>query len=322
MLFEQRSDIKEAREKYKKSGDADLFLRQLPRHLVAERAIIQCLKKFPGNYLQALQGVPRTLRLMYVHSYQSYLWNHAASMRVQKYGIEQVVIGDLVFCKGDSVEKLASFDCVEPKYECDDGEDDNGFPDVLLPEEKIQRVKIINSDDLSKGTYTFEDIVLPLPGSRIIYPDNDISEFFHDLAKKDSISLTESVHAVKEFSISNMTGDYRRVFQRPIDYTWELLTYTNNNEDLAETDLDIISRLKSTDLVTDKSSISASLDEKVNFVSDDKNPMIDQVECHGSDPKVALKLRFTLPASCYATMAIRELLKSSTSVAYQKTMNQ
>lgn len=35
------------------------------------------------------------------------------------------------------------------------------------------------------------------------------------------------------------------------------------------------------------------------------------------DSHIALKMSFTLPASCYATMAIRELLKTSTSVSTQ-----
>ncbi|XP_028549259.1 multisubstrate pseudouridine synthase 7 [Dendrobium catenatum] len=325
----ERADIKEARKKYKKTGNADLVLSQLPRYLVAERAIIQCLKNCPGNYLQALQGIPRTLRLMYVHSYQSYLWNHAASMRVRKHGTAQVVVGDLVFCKGPISEKVASFESVEPIYEYHDGEGNNSLldiSDVALPEEKIQLVKTINSDDLISGGYTFEDVVLPLPGSRTIYPGNDIAGIYHDISKKDGVSLTESVHGVKEFSITSMTGDYRRVFQRPIDYTWELLTYTDNNESLAKTDMDILVGSKNTDLVTNKSSINTSPDDKDSlqtrkrggsdcFMSEDQNGVTAPAECDYSDPKVALKLGFTLPASCYATMAIRELLKSSTLVS-------
>ncbi|KAF3511836.1 hypothetical protein F2Q69_00002997 [Brassica cretica] len=95
MILDPR-EINEAREYYKETGDIDGTLRQLPRYLVAERAILQCLKKCPGNYLQALKGIPRTLRMMYVHSYQSYLWNNAASLRVQKYGTSVFFLNQLL----------------------------------------------------------------------------------------------------------------------------------------------------------------------------------------------------------------------------------
>ncbi|XP_042387375.1 pseudouridylate synthase 7 homolog isoform X2 [Zingiber officinale] len=328
----ERPIVREAREYYKEHGDVDLTLKKLPRHLVAERSILQCLKKFPGNYLQALKTIPRTLRMMYVHSYQSYLWNHAASMRVQKYGISQVVLGDLVLCK----EVLPTV-CDSSEHEDDFNDGDNSLLDLsdeLPSEENVQFVKAVDSEDLLKGHYTFEDVVLPLPGSRIRYPTNDIANVYHDLAKKDGISLTEGVHGAKEFSISSMKGAYRQVFQRPIDFVWELVDYTNDNLPLAETDLDILekaanmtqnevhvdgicsSQIKTSDT---ENSIGTHLDEDSN-----ENPLSTIETINSSDilsKKQALKMAFTLPTSCYATMAIREILKSSTSVSYHKALN-
>ena len=43
--------------------------------------------------------IPKNTRLMYVHSYQSYLWNRVVSRRIREYGL-QLVAGDLVL-KGE-----------------------------------------------------------------------------------------------------------------------------------------------------------------------------------------------------------------------------
>ncbi|XP_011032430.1 PREDICTED: multisubstrate pseudouridine synthase 7 isoform X2 [Populus euphratica] len=220
----ERDVIRKAREYYKESNDIEGTLRQLPRHLVAERAVLQCLKKCPGDYLQAMKAIPRTLRMMYVHGYQSYLWNHAASERLQKYGFDQVVLGDLVYCKGDDNEKEtvgvnseSNDDNCDDTYDCSHLDETSGT-DLL--ERKNTLVKVVTVEDMSTGNYTVDDVILPMPGSRVIFPTNEIATVYHDLAKKDAINLTESVHHVKEFSITSMTGSYRRVFQKPLDFEW------------------------------------------------------------------------------------------------------
>ncbi|CAN8260429.1 unnamed protein product [Cochlearia groenlandica] len=317
-----------AREYYKETGDIDGTLRQLPRYLVAERAILQCLKKCPGNYLQSLKGIPRTLRMMYVHSYQSYLWNNAASLRVQKYGTNQVVLGDLVSTKVDDAKKIVSSLTSEHKENNEEALDCDQLDDtavVDLPGERSDLVKVVEIEDLEAGTYSASDIVLPLPGSRVIYPSNDTAEIYHDLAKKDGISLTESIHGVKEFSMTSMTGGYRRVFQKPIDFEWELLTYTDSNKPLAETDLDRIAMEKPVEL-EDKATKSdtnppETCEIDLKDQTDIKNDEKDIGNQDSEQTQLALKMALTLPSSCYATMAIRELLKTSTSVAYHKALN-
>ncbi|XP_057722660.1 multisubstrate pseudouridine synthase 7 [Arachis stenosperma] len=339
----EKEAIAKARKYYKDSKDIEGTLRQLPRYLVAERAVLQNLKKSPGNYVQALKAIPRTLRMMYVHSYQSFLWNHAASTRVQKYGTEQVVLGDLVYCKENPTGKVTGIVGPECDDDCGDRYDSNIEEEVSedTQEESNNYVKVVTAEDLNLGCYTIEDVILPMPGSRVIYPTNDVAKVYHDLADKDRISLTECVHNVKEFSITNVTGSYRRVFQKPINFEWELLKYADSTKPLVETDLDKIIKSKPVNGVRPVGASDAKKEDNTRELensNDGANIEADDDEIEGEevilpqdesvsgtnsqDFQTALKMSFTLPTSCYATMAIRELLKTSTSVAYHKTLNQ
>lgn len=119
----------------------------------------------------------------------------------------------------------------------------------------------------------------------------------------------------------------------------ELLTYTDGNKPLAETDLDNIAKAKPVNIIVkeeepingnekkdpfDSMKQSESLGKNVKLSTENneadcsKEVKESQVECgcgtNSQEAQIALKLGFTLPASCYATMAIRELLKTSTSV--------
>ncbi|KAL2345777.1 hypothetical protein Fmac_007062 [Flemingia macrophylla] len=342
----ERPAIAKARKYYKESSDVVGTLKQLPRYMVAERAVLQSLKMSPGNYLQALKSIPRTLRMLYVHSYQSYLWNHAASKRVQKYGTE-LVLGDLVYCKENSTGKVTKLVGSEYTEDCGDNYDSNNEDEVLgdVHEEINSDVKAVDAEDLNSGCYTIDDVILPMPGSRVNYPTNHIANVYEDLAKKDGISLTKSMHNVEEFSITCITGCYRRVFQKPINFEWELLTYTDNNTQLVETDLDKINKSKPVNSVKPmgigtangkkdeafdcirelESSNDDAKVENYNEIAGEEIKLPHDETLGGSDSQdshIALKLSFTLPASCYATMAIRELLKTSTSVAYHKKLNQ
>lgn len=120
--------------------------------------------------------IPRNLVLLYLHSYQSLLWNKIVSKRINKYGLKPIV-GDLVF-------KNNELKC--PSIEVIDGEDNEEEEETDLNDDKFPEVENISEENLSN--YTIFDVVYPLPGGDVCYPKNEVGEWFIDLLAKDNLT--------------------------------------------------------------------------------------------------------------------------------------
>lgn len=73
-----------------------------------ERTVLQSLRGSPNGYYNAFVSISKNTRFIYIHAYQSYIWNQAVSARLRKFG-NQVLIGDLVINK-EAAELLEAAD--------------------------------------------------------------------------------------------------------------------------------------------------------------------------------------------------------------------
>eukprot|EP00898_Chlorokybus_atmophyticus_P005024 jgi/Chlat1/5522/Chrsp369S00409 len=297
----EREQGVKAREHWVSTKDPAQTLNMLPLYATAERAVMQGLRQRPNDYKQALLGLPRTLRMMYIHSYQSYLWNSAVSYRVQQYGAEKVITGDLVAV--DAVNDAAA--STAASYEL-----------ASYERRSKVRVKVVTPEEADSGAYSVDALVLPMPGYLVRYPANNTAEIYHQLAAKDGISLTNTCHNVSEFSLVAFSGDYRRVINRPKDMSWSIIKYSNPKKPLVETDLVRLQAKSQATAVSTNGEQTTSGNTNGNPSQPDAVNDTEQQGVH-----TALQLSVTLPASSYATMLVRELLKTSTAVAFHRLLN-
>ena len=243
--------------------------------------------------------------LLYPHAFQSLIFNNMASKRIKEFGLA-LIPGDLVYRNKDELDVELELDegITELSKEGEECEgkttDDNetstatnaNSADAQSSESIFKRkVKPLTEEDIASGSYTIYDVVLPLPGHDITYPDNVVGSWYKEILEKYELSSEKLKHSVKLFA---MAGAYRRLVVKPKDMSWEFRSYAKPQETLILSDLELLKGKK----------------------------LEDFKEEGGENVYEALILDFCLPTAVYATMMIRELLKSDTSAAAQTLLQQ
>jgi tRNA pseudouridine13 synthase len=222
---------------YKMHNDFAGALKLMPKRYSAEYNIINHLSQpnSAHDYCNALLTVTRGLRMLYIHAYQAFVWNHAASFRWANFG-HKVMIGDLV---------LESIGDAQQAARSGGDERDEDQNDELYN----AKARVLTAEDIASGRYTIFDVVLPTPGYDIWYPENAVGEFYKDFMSRPEnggLDPYDMRRKQKEFSLC---GNYRYLVGRFIDNpAFSVQTYTDDTEQLYPTDDDYIQERKRQEL--------------------------------------------------------------------------
>lgn len=300
--------------KWKTEKNSKVALEVLPFRFIAERNIIKHLSSynkkqnetFERDFQGALGNIPKSLRGMYIHAYQSLVWNAAASERLKRHGAK-VVPGDLVMVSEHKDKEL------EPKEELLDEVDEYGEV-VINPQgenaaasaDDYERARALTEGEVNSGQYSIFDVVLPQPGWDIEYPANDIKDFYKEFMLDPERGGGVDPHNMRrKWRDISLPGGYRKLMAKSLgDVSFEVKTYKSDEEELVETDL--------SKLVKEGKSVSLEETKKKMMRTYNQRQAPEPAGDADGEEKIATILKFQLGNSTYATMALRELMKGGT----------
>lgn len=189
----------EARQIYEKTKDARAAYAKIKRIDKIEARLLKGLQiSSDKNPLGALDSIPRNIRLMYVHAYQSFVWNHIVSRRIKQFGTD-VIIGDLVYKEQNCKENIINETTDYPLNDDDDLKDEtnvigeksidamaNEVNEDNSEQNNFPAVKVLTEEDLAN--YTLADVVMPQPGWKVTYPPY-AKVWFDELLAKDGLTV-------------------------------------------------------------------------------------------------------------------------------------
>lgn len=219
------------------TGNAKESLALMPAYKARERLMLRALHRYGSERegcIRAWLSLPHSMRLFYLHSYCSRVWNEAASCRLQKLGFK-AVCGDLVWSGSEK-----------------------GQRDIAEEDLNATQVHVVTSEEETDGVFSLDQVILPIPGNSVKYPENLLGRWYQDRLAQDGLGSCR--FRVTPLKLNN-PGCYRRLLAKPQNVTYGLQTTSQSDEPHAP----------------------------------------------------SLSIAFDLDASCYATVCLREIMKSNLS---------
>lgn len=243
-----------------------------------------------GAYLNAIMALPRNMREMYMHAYQSFLWNKAVSKRLQ-------------LSKSDALEG----DYVNSsKIELNEGDEEEAQDETTMKTRKHQSIQmtlyhsispfrsfnfsLYNSDDYlenrmkTKKEGAIGEVVMPIYGSDVeISKESLAGTIYKELLDEEGISLEDFEFATKNFCVY---GSWRSILGFPQGVQGAALFHEGPDEELLKPSGELMDHVK--------------------------NHQRENLE-KGKKFFVSFGIEFQLLKCSYATVFLREILHSSTS---------
>ncbi|KIX07767.1 uncharacterized protein Z518_02421 [Rhinocladiella mackenziei CBS 650.93] len=283
---------------WRTTGKISDALDKIPRKFSAEIAVIRHLGRRPQDFLGALLSIQRNLRLMYVHAYQSLIWNLAVGERWKLFG-SSVVEGDLVLVQEHKdKESKETGEEVNPSVDAD-GEvviQPSGEDRAYDPDDIFERARPLSPAEAASGQYSIFDIVLPLPGFDVLYPANASGEWYKIFMATDAGGGLDPYNMRRKQKDFSLSGGYRKMLARiSADYDVQVHEYVDDNKQFVETDMERLRGGRTTKTI------------EGNLQGEPEGEPEGEGKKTRSQPKLAAVLKFQLGSSQYATMALREL---------------
>ncbi|XP_028971021.2 pseudouridylate synthase 7 homolog [Esox lucius] len=216
----EKGYLVKCREEWAQSQDPEAALKKLPVKRCVEGQLLRGLSMYgKKNIVTAFAMIPRNNRLMYIHSYQSFMWNTMVSRRIEAFGLKAVE-GDLVLRGGtayilsaaeaethsiqDVVMPLPGFDVIYPTHHVGKGYREMLSADNLDIDNMRHRVKdyslagayrriLIKPSDVSWEVINYDDHRVSLVHTDVEKLENQPAPVFNKEGKYRALGMEFSL---------------------------------------------------------------------------------------------------------------------------------